>query len=68
MTVCIPDCAKRLAPLVDVLERAHKKAGRRNKRAMKVISLRDLSCGQEHEEAFKSLQDTIRNAVTLSYP
>ena len=67
MTLCIPDCTKRLAPLVDVLERPHKKAGRRTKREIKGISLRDLSWGKEHEEAFKSLQDTIRNAVTLSY-
>ena len=65
----IPQFAERSAlHLTDVLEKAYKKSGRRTKRSVQNIPLHTLSWGTGHVEAFKSLQDTIREAVQLSFP
>ena len=57
-----------VAPLNQVLDEAYVPLGRRSKRFMKGILLRTLSWGAMQEKAFKDLQDTLRNAVSLAYP
>ena len=68
MSQAIPAFAARVAPLNRVLEEAYVRSGRRTKRPMKDILLRTLSWGAIQEDAFKDLQDTLRNAVSLAYP
>lgn len=68
MSISIPDFARRVTPLTDLLEKAYSRSGKRTKRSIKNISLRTLSWGPLHTEAFHNLQDTLRNAVRLSYP
>ncbi len=68
MSVCIPNFVHIVAPLHEILEEAYKKSGRRTKRSIKSIALSSLSWGAIHESSFKKLQDTLRNAVKLSYP
>ncbi len=67
MSVTIPEFAKRVAPLVKVLEQAYEKSGKRTKRAIKNIALRRLSRGPDQERALTDLQDSLRNAVKMSY-
>lgn len=68
IAVSIPDFARRVAPLVDILEEAYRVTGRRTKRSIRGLSLRKLSWGAVHESAFRELQNSIRNAVQLMYP
>ena len=65
MSLAIPDYARRVAPLNDVLEEAYTTAKRRTKRAIKSIPLASLSWGPTHEERFSNLQESLRHAVTL---
>eukprot|EP00171_Calliarthron_tuberculosum_P002686 IDg2686t1 len=67
MSIAIPEFSKRVAPLVTVLEEAYEKVGKRTKRAIKNIALRSLSWGPDEERAFANLQDSLRNAVKMSY-
>lgn len=58
-------------PLTTTLEDAYKKVGKRWKSSLKWIDLRNLiTClsGKIHEQAFTSVQNTLLNAVKLSYP
>ena len=68
MSNSIPQFAKRSSILVDVLEEAYKRSGRRTKRSIQNIKLQTLSWGKMHTEAFKDLQDTIRNSVMMAFP
>eukprot|EP00171_Calliarthron_tuberculosum_P004595 IDg4595t1 len=68
MALAIPQFSERVAPLQAVLEAAYAKAGRRTKRAIKNIPLASLSWGTAHDATFVDLQDSLRNAVKLSYP
>lgn len=68
MAIVIPDFNRRVEPLNEVLEAAYLKAGRRTKRAIKGMCLRNLSWGAIHETVFQSLQNSLRKAVKLSYP
>ena len=68
MSQAVPDFAARIQPLRDILEAAYSKAGRRTTRAIKNIPLHKLSWGAKHDDAFASIQDSLRNAVTLSHP
>lgn len=68
MSNSIPQFSERSAILNDVLEKAYKRTGRRTKRSVPNISLDTLSWGKDHLEALKSLQDTIRDSVQLSFP
>lgn len=68
MSNSIPQFAERSAPLVEVLEEAYKKSGRRTKRSIQNMLLQTLSWGDRHVKAFKSLQDTIRSAVSMAFP
>lgn len=68
MAISIPDFARRVAPLVAVLEEAYTRSGRRTKRSIRGIQLRTLSWGAEHQRAFTDLQNSLRDAVKLAYP
>lgn len=62
-----PDFASRISPLNDILMAAYKKSGKRTKRSIKSIALSSLSWGPIHEQMFQSLQESLPNAVILSY-
>ena len=68
MSLAIPDFARRVAPLADVLEEAHPRSGRSTKTSKQGMDLTSLSLGTIQSHAFQNLQDTPRNAVELSYP
>lgn len=68
MSHTIPDFSRRVEPLNNILEEAFDKSGKRTKRSIKKIALSTLSWGTTHLTAFLDLQDTLRNAVKLSYP
>ena len=68
MSVAIPDFASRCAPLTKLLEAAYTKTGKRNKRSIRNVALSSLPWGPTEEQCFYQLQDTLRNAVKLSYP
>ena len=67
MSLSIPDFSRTVAPLTGLLETAYRISGKRTKRSLRKISLRTLSWGATHSDAFNSLQKTLRNAVKLSY-
>lgn len=60
--------SERSAILNDVLEQACKRTERRTKRSVQESILGTLSRETGHFEAFKSLQDTVREAIRLSFP
>lgn len=64
----IPDFARCIGPLNEVLEKAFSKSGRRTKRSIQKLVLRTLSWGPTHEQLFLDIQDRLRSAVKLSYP
>ena len=68
MSLSIPEFFRRIAPLSNVIEEAHTVSGKRNTQSIKGMQLRSLSWGTEQESAFLDIQDTLRNAVKLSYP
>ena len=68
MPLSIPDFVRRIAPLANVLEEAHMVSEKRTTQSIKGMQLRSLSWGTELESAFLDIQDTLRNAVKLSYP
>ena len=68
MSIAIPDFAKRVAPLVALLEEAYTKTGRRTKRSIRGMLLQSLSWGASHVQAFHELQDTLRNALEMAHP
>ena len=68
MSLVIPNFNVLVSPLTATLEAAYKKSGRRTKRSIKNIQLRNLPWGTKQEQAFHNLQASLRNAVMLSYP
>lgn len=68
MATAISDFDRRVTPLNDILERAYAKAGKRKKRAIKGMPLLDLPWSRTEAEAFTSIQDSLRDALYLSYP
>lgn len=68
MSTAIPDFAKRSAPLVDVLERAYRKAERRKRNAIKGMKLSELGLAKEQDKAFKYIQSTINVSIKLAFP
>ena len=68
MSIAIPNFAERVEPLTKILESAYAKSGKRTRRSIRSIDLRSLSWGTTEDEAFTLLQDTLRNAVLMSYP
>lgn len=67
MSNAIPSFSERVAPSVNIMEAAFKKSGKRTKRSIKKYNLRDLSWGTPHINAFKSVQESLREAVKLAY-
>ena len=68
MALTIPEFNKRAAPLTDILEQAYSKAGKRTAKTIRKVRLSTLSWGTDHHQSFKYLQDSLENAVRLSYP
>lgn len=68
MSTAIPAFSQRIAPLTSLLESAYSQSGRRTNRSVRNITLRSLSWGPVHEKAFSDLQESLRQAVTLSHP
>jgi len=63
----IPDYAKVIAPLHDLMESAYKKAGKRTKLAVRKISL-DNEWGAVHDEVFTLIKKQLAASVKLAHP
>ena len=68
MSVGIPDFQALVEPLVLVLNEAHKQSGRKTKRSIKGMQLRQLGWNKEHITSFYKLQEALKESVKLSYP
>jgi len=69
MRCCIPEFNKVTAVLSEVLEEAYLHAGKRTKRAIAKLSLREhTSWNTAHEKAFQDVQNALYNAATLAHP
>ncbi len=68
MSLVIPNFAKRVAPLRTVLDDAFPKSGgKRTAKSIQNIQLASLSWGKQHLDAFRDLQDQLRESVTLAH-
>lgn len=67
MSIGIPLFAERVSLLTSVLEEAYTLSKKRTKRSIKNIPLSKLSWGDKHIAAFKSIQESLINAVSLSH-
>lgn len=63
MSSAIPRHAERAAPLLDMLEAAYKKNGKRNNKSIPKINLQSLRWGDEQSKALQSLQEKLQNVV-----
>ena len=63
----IPDHARSVAPLREILETAYKKTGKRTKRSIRNLPLTTLGWNSEHKEAFRDLQSTLCERICLSH-
>jgi len=69
MRCCIPEFNKVTAVLSEVLEEAYLHAGKRTKRAIAKLSLREhTSWNTAHEKAFQDVKNALYNAATLAHP
>ena len=68
MYMALPLFSQRVSLLNNVLEEAYTKSGRRTKRSIRSIPLKNLSWGPTHVKAFEEIQEDLRRSVTLSYP
>ena len=66
--MAIPAFNVRIAPLVDILERAYQVSGKRTKKSILNMPLGKLSWGKAHVDAFRSMQTSILNSTKLPYP
>lgn len=67
MSSAIPRYAERAAPLLNMLELAYKKTGKRTKKSITKISLQALGWGHEETKAFRGLQEQLQNVVKTSH-
>ena len=68
MASAIPDYARSVAPLRDLLERAYARSGKRTKRSVQNLSLSgDLTWGPSHQAAFDNVQSVLSNAIKLAH-
>ncbi len=67
MSTAIPDFARRVQPLNNLLEDAYRQKGRRTKRCIRNVALYALGWGTTHERAFKDLQQSLCSAVELAF-
>ena len=63
----IPDFAARVQPLRNILELAYEKVGRRTSKAISKVKLSDIAWGNVESAAMRSIQDSLRNTVTLAH-
>ena len=68
MSIAIPNFIQRAKPLTDMLEAAYGKSKKRTSKSIRNITVDSLAWGDVHEKAFTSLQESLRDAVKLSYP
>ena len=68
MATAIPAFNVRIAPLLDILEQAYQMSGKRTKNFILSMPLGNLSWGDAHEDAFRSMQTSIPNSIKFSYP
>lgn len=66
MSNSITSFAKRVNPLIEILESAFNKSGKRTKRSIKKYNLRELSWGANHTTLFHEIQESLREAVKMS--
>ena len=67
MPLTISDFSDRVALLRDVLEEAYVRSGKRTRKSIQRITLSQLSWGPAHVATFHSLQEQLRQSVTLSH-
>lgn len=67
MSSSIPNFARTCEPLNEILEKAYVRAWKRKKRAIKNIRLADFGWEEEQSKAFRKIQDSITNAIKLSF-
>ena len=64
----IPDYAKRIEPLHNLLETCYKEVGgKRTKRALRNLNIAD-KWGAEHDSTFASIKSQLASTVKLAYP
>ena len=68
MATAIPAFNVRIAPLVRILEQACHVSGKRTKNSILNMPLGNLSWGDAHEDAFRSMHISVLNSTKLSYP
>lgn len=68
MSSCIPNFSERISTLNAVLENAYQVSKRRTKRSVKNLRLAALGWTEDHTICYRSIQDSLREAVQLSYP
>lgn len=66
--MAIPECARLLAPLHDVLEKAYATTSSRTKRAAARVQLQNVGWGHDESKAFDECKNAIRNQITLAHP
>ena len=67
MAINMPLFTERVEVLNNILEKANSNSKKHTKKSIANISLRPLSWGIKKSEAFRSIQESVRNSVTLSY-
>lgn len=68
MSTSIPDMHRKMQPLNDMLEKAYKLTGKRRKSTLKNVTLDKLSWGAIHDDALSTIQDSLKQAVKLTFP
>ena len=68
LSIAIPNFAERVAPLRDILDKAYSKAKKRTKKAIKCISLADLSWADVQTTAYRDIQNALRTSIRLAHP
>lgn len=67
MACCILDFSRRITKLNDVLEKDYSMRSKHTKKSVKHLRLDSLGCTEEHTECYRSIQDSLREAVRQSY-
>lgn len=67
MANAIPRFAERAQPLRDILENAYKRSGKRTKKSIAKIQLRDLGWSSHAQRAFHDIQEQMRKMVSTAH-
>lgn len=57
-----------MTPLRELVQKAYAKSKKRTTKSIKSIRLASLGWNAEHEKAFHSLQEALKETITLTYP